>query len=307
MTQKYDGRRFLQPTTLRKIVAGLAVLIVFISIIFHTGWGTLSSLGWQSIVALCPLGALESMLGARAIIPHVLLLLAVMLIIVLLFGKSFCSWICPVPFVSRFFATKDVRLQEREERLEASQLALDNYRLEQKGEHCGACHSKRLPVDTRHFILLGALGSTAFFGFPVFCIVCPIGLIFATGIAVVRLIGFNEPSLSLLIFPTILLIEVMVLRKWCLKICPMSALLSLVSTFNKTFKPQVDADKCLRSNLDEACAVCSSVCPERIDPHSDLGLRPTTECTRCNRCAQACPQGAISFPLLPKKLDTKKR
>jgi ferredoxin-type protein NapH len=305
MTQKYEGRRFFKPAILRRLVGGLVALAVVISIIFHTGWGTLSSFGWQNIVALCPLGALEAMLGTRSIIPHALLLLAVMLIFVLLFGKAFCSWVCPVPFVSRFFATKDGKLQERNEQQEASKLAFENH--QKQTEHCGACKQKKLSLDSRHLILLGALGSTAVFGFPVFCIVCPIGLVFATTIAVVRLIGFNEPTLSLLIFPAILLIEVMVLRKWCLKICPLSALLSLVATFNRTFKPQVDTQKCLRSSQGEACAICAGACPQHIDPHSDLGLQPKIECTRCNRCAEVCPQGAISFPLIPQKQQPEER
>jgi len=298
MTQKHKTRLFCKPAILRKLVVGLAFLLALSSIIFHTGWGTLSSLGWQNIVALCPLGALEVMLGSRSVIPHALLLLAVMLLVVLLFGKSFCSWVCPIPFISRFIVSKEVKEQERQQRLEASRLALVNYQQQEADGHCDTCRSKRPVLDSRHLVLLGALGSTVFFGFPVFCIICPIGLTFAIAIAIVRLIGFNEPSVSLLIFPAILLIEVMVLRKWCLRICPLSALLSLIATLNKTFKPQVDSQKCLRSAQGEPCSVCSSVCPERIDPHSDLGLRPKTECTRCNRCAEACPQAAIRFPVL---------
>ncbi|MFR1638333.1 MAG: 4Fe-4S binding protein [Eggerthellaceae bacterium] len=69
-----------------------------------------------------------------------------------------------------------------------------------------------------------ALLSTAVFGFPVFCLICPVGLTFATLIAVWRLFQFNEVALSLLVFPAMLALEVLVLRKWCSRFCPLGAL-----------------------------------------------------------------------------------
>ena len=44
----------------------------------------------------------------------------------------------------------------------------------------------RAKLDSRHYVLGGALLSTAVFGFPVFCLVCPIGLTFATVLVVWR-------------------------------------------------------------------------------------------------------------------------
>ena len=42
---------------------------------------------------------------------------------------------------------------------------------------CGACHAKRNgKFDSRHAVLGGAVLTTAVFGFPVFCLVCPVGL-----------------------------------------------------------------------------------------------------------------------------------
>lgn len=89
----------------------------------------------------------------------------------------------------------------------------------------------------RNWVLGGALLSTAVFGFPVFCLICPVGLTFATLIAVWRLFQFNEVALSLLVFPAMLALEVLVLRKWCSRFCPLGALLSLASRLNRTFRP----------------------------------------------------------------------
>ena len=139
-------------------------------------------------------------------------------------------------------------------------------------------------------------------GSPVFCLICPVGLTFATLIAVWRLFQFNEVALSLLVFPAMLALEVLVLRKWCSRFCPLGALLSLVSRLNKTFRPVSNEATCLRSSKGEPCHQCADVCPEGIDLHDASGSAPMHECTKCRACADACPMHAISFPFLPKRV-----
>ena len=131
-----------------------------------------------------------------------------------------------------------------------------------------------------------------------FCLICPVGLTFATFILMWRFVQFNEPTIGLLVFPAILIVEFVVLRRWCHKICPLGALLSLLARGNKTFRPTVDRSLCLRCD-GVACETCASVCPEHIDPYADAGERSMVECTKCKTCAQACPVSAIRFPLRP--------
>ena len=151
-------------------------------------------------------------------------------------------------------------------------------------------------------MLAGALGTTLLFGFPVFCIVCPVGLTFATVVAFVRFIGFNEPSLGLVLFPAILVVELMVLRGWCHTLCSMGVLMSLVANGNRTLRPRADVAKCRRGGEGEgSCNVCASVCSELIDPRANLDARPLVECTRCGRCVDACPSDALSF--LPQRKE----
>lgn len=278
-------------TKARKIVKGVVFVAVLTGFFLGTGTGTLSNFGWDYISAICPLGALEAMIGSRSIAVHLLIALAVVVAIVLLTGRAFCSWVCPVPLLSDFFKTKKRRREEAAERVEAADVARRRFSEGVKSP----CAKQKL--DSRHVVLLGALGSTAVFGFPVFCLVCPIGLTFATLIGVVRLVGFNEPSWGLLLFPAILLLELVFFRKWCTHICPMGALLSLLSRFSKTFKPTVDESKCLRCAGDDLCGACAASCPEHIDPQSNKGLVAIEECTRCGKCAETCPSGAISLPL----------
>lgn len=277
----------------RGVCIGAVLVLGVISAIFHTGTGTLSNMGIGYVAYVCPLGALESLFGQFAFVPRALIALVAVAAVTLLVGKSFCSWVCPVPPLRRFLGGRRVEKADAEERAEAGSIAAKNYE-----EGVEPSHGK---VDSRHIVLCGALGTTAIFGFPAFCFICPIGLTFAIVVGLVRLVGYNEPSISLLIFAVMLVLELVFLRKWCSKFCPVGALLSLISKFNKTLKPHVDEEKCLRTAEGTACGACSSVCPELTDPQSDKGIAPLSDCTRCGKCVDACPGHAISFPFFPKK------
>jgi ferredoxin-type protein NapH len=148
--------------------------------------------------------------------------------------------------------------------------------------------------DSRHGVLLGGLVSTAIFGFPVFCLICPIGLTLATVVCLFRTFVEHDPTLSLLIFPAILLVEIVFFRKWCHKICPVGALLSLLGAKSGIARPRVDTRRCLRSK-GVNCLSCTHACPELLDPH----VLKIPECTRCGACADVCPQHAITMHKVP--------
>jgi ferredoxin-type protein NapH len=309
-------------TTARKVTLSLVVILVIVGLIFHTGTGTPSSFGWSYIASICPLGIIESLLASKLLIPRVLIVLALVIIVVVVFGKVFCAWICPIPPFRRFFTRKKEIIQAPEvtaKRIAASDDATMGETIvgaidssgDADGEitpltsdekealttnacasGCSSCADKRKKLDSRHVVLGGALLSTAIFGFPVFCLVCPVGLTFATLIALWRFVGFSEPSWMLLIFPAIVVLEVFVLRKWCLKWCPLGAVMSLLSLPNRFFKPKVNEKKCLRyKGID--CTVCAQVCEENLDPHFKEGIQ---ECTKCGLCKENCPAGAITIP-----------
>lgn len=348
MAKRYEGRKFLKPTVIRRVVAAVIALAIVASCIFHLGLGTLSAFGVEQFYLLCPLGALESMLASRSIVPAALISLAAVLVLGVVFGKAFCAWACPVNVLSRFLSGKKKRANQRAEQEASASCALKRFNELGLSHACSGCagcseahgtaareggeasaaadrtaHAaaaapgvaaddrlargaavggqtdgpaprRRFSLDSRHLVLLGALASALVFGFPVFCLICPIGLTFGTVVSIVRLVGFNEPSWGLVLFPAIIVIELAVLKKWCHTLCPVSAIISLASTFNRTFRPVADERKCLRS-AGEPCAVCASVCPEHIDPRGDLGARPLNECTRCGACVEACPHGALRF------------
>ena len=278
---------------IRKAVRFLIVAVLLIAL--FAGWqtGTLCSVGYDAIAYICPLGALEAIFGRWAFVPRVLICLAVVVIVALVFGKAFCSWVCPVAPLSDLLRGRKAREKDECERTQAAHRVLERW-----SDTNAAQAEKHKPirsrVDGRHVVLAGSLASAAVCGFPVFCLVCPIGLTFASAIALYRLIGFNEPAIEVLVFPALLVLELTVFRKWCHRFCPVGALLSLLSRGNRTFKPHVNASMCAR-HAGSSCAACAQACPEHIDPCADLGDRSLAECTRCGACVNTCPAKALSF------------
>ena len=278
---------------IRKAVRFLIVAVLLIAL--FAGWqtGTLCSVGYDAIAYICPLGALETIFGSWAFVPRALICLAVVVIVALVFGKAFCSWVCPVAPLSDLLRGRKAREKDECERTQAAHRVLERW-----SDTNAAQAEKHKPfrsrVDGRHVVLAGSLASAAECGFPVFCLVCPIGLTFASAIALYRLIGFNEPAIEVLVFPALLVLELTVFRKWCHRFCPVGALLSLLSRGNRTFKPHVDASMCAR-HAGSSCAACAQACPEHIDPCADLGDRSLAECTRCGACVNTCPAKALSF------------
>lgn len=311
----------MKSSRLRLISVLAVIVIVFIGFTINYSIGTVSAIGWQDIALLCPLGALGTMLASKLLVPKALISLAVAVGLIVLFGKAFCAWICPVPLVSKvrdIFKKTPAKTTSSEESLSAEGVVInpldDNTTLIENGlspltadekstlakSGCSSCVEKRGAIDSRHFILGGSLLSALIFGFPVFCLICPIGLSFATILLVVRLFSAGDITWSLILVPLLLTCEVVLFRKWCSKLCPLAALLSLTSKLNKTFRPKINDGKCIETAQGRACGICGQVCPEGIDPrHPEDSNSQMCECSKCRECVDACPSKALKMPFLP--------
>lgn len=92
--------------TARGWVAFACVAFALAGMAFRVGIGTPSAFGVQQISAICPLGALETMAGAKGVMLHPLLLFVLVVVLIALVGKAFCAWTCPVPWLQKFFRPK---------------------------------------------------------------------------------------------------------------------------------------------------------------------------------------------------------
>ena len=249
--------------TLRTITALAIIAIVFVGFLTNLGIGTISAPGIWDISILCPLGALGTMLASKMMVPRAVISLVIMVVLIIVFARAFCGWMCPGPLVQKLrgiFTKPEKRaktakpadgkaadiapLTEDEKAALATGCEKDSKGL----AGCASCAKKRgEAVDARHFVLGGALLSTFIFGFPVFCLVCPIGLTFATILLLVNLFAQGDVTWSLIVVPAILIAEVLLFRKWCHKLCPLSAFMGLIAKLNRTFKPTIDDSKCLET------------------------------------------------------------
>lgn len=272
----------------RTLSISFFILLALVGLAFHTGTGTLSAFGYSTISAICPLGSIETLIASKTFIPAVFISLAVFLVISILFGRIFCAWMCPVPLFRKWFpkAEKAQTIPTKETEEAPTKEGL-------------VAFAKK--IDTSYFVLGGALGSTFLFGFPVFCLICPVGLTFAVIVGVWRLIQFNEPTWSLMVFPAVLALELIFFRFTCRKFCPLGALISLMSRANLFFKPTIDTTSCLKASKGSDCSICKDACHEEIDLHEPLTPQTLSRCTKCKDCSDACPMQAISFSFFKSK------
>ena len=246
----------------------------------HVSAGTLSAFGWGSISLICPIGALGTMLASKMLVPRAVISIVLAVAAILLLGRAFCGWLCPVPVWSKLRgifkkggtstagtasgissapdaapgissvggdlgrpsateatsaapATKATPLSAAEKRALKTSCA----------GGCSSC-ADRKPADSRHIILGGTLLSAAIFGFPVFCLVCPVGLSFAMVFLLIALFGGGDVTWSVLIIPALIAVEVIFFRKWCSHLCLISSFMSLIGRANRTFQPAIDDEKC---------------------------------------------------------------
>lgn len=280
-------------TKARVVTLSLVFVAVIASLAFDLGLGTPSSFGIGQFFLLCPLGGLEALLASKALVPVTLISLAVVVAFALLFGRAWCAWGCPAPVIRKFFKREAPSTSTCTPSPCAASKPCEpaNAIRDVRGGNRGAS-LRHLLRDRRTWVLGAVLVATIVAGLPLFCLVCPVGLTFATLIGLWHLFQFNETSWGLILFPAILAIEVLVLRKWCVNICPISALVSLISNANRTLRPRVDRAACLRERGID-CRACVDACPEQVDPHSAR----IPECSKCGACIASCPAQAIRLKL----------
>ncbi|MFR7737756.1 MAG: 4Fe-4S binding protein, partial [Eggerthella lenta] len=86
---------------LRTLVALAIVAVVTVGFVTNVGIGTMSAPGIWDISILCPLGALGTMLASKMMVPRAVVSLVVMVLLIVVFARAFCGWMCPVPLVQK--------------------------------------------------------------------------------------------------------------------------------------------------------------------------------------------------------------
>ena len=299
----------------------LAIIIgVGVGFTLNYGTGSISSLGWEDIAIICPLGAISSMLASKTFIPRAAIALIFALVFVLVFGRAFCSWVCPVPVVSKLRDAFKKGGDAAEGAGGTAGDAVDGAGAVGRAGDAGSAGAVDVQpavlgdvqqpaepgegggkhFDTRLAVLVAALLSATVFGFPVFCLICPVGLTFASLFAIITLFWHGTLNFSVVLMPCVLLLEVVFFRKWCSKICPLAALMGLIAKLNVTFRPTIDENKCIESQ-GGVCGTCARNCHEKIDLRPGHRAAAKSNCTRCRSCVEGCPAHAIKMPVIARR------
>ncbi|PHS55562.1 MAG: quinol dehydrogenase ferredoxin subunit NapH [Sulfurimonas sp.] len=233
------------------------------------GWtilmGNLSSSLFLSIVPLSdPYAGLQMLVAGATMASDLLIgMLIVTVFYLIIGGRAFCSWVCPINII-----TDAAALLRRK-------LGVDAI-------------SKRQPAsrNMRYWVLALSLVISFFMGVTAFEFISPISMLHR---GIVFGLGFGWAAMSI-----IFLFDLFVLKNgWCGHVCPLGGFYSLVGKAS-LIKVQHTAENCT------ACMKCKSVCPEvqvlhMIDKQSLPVL--SGECTSCARCIEVCDDDALGFSI----------
>ncbi len=193
--------------------------------------------------------------------PAGMFILLAILIMSVVFGKSFCSWICPVGFMSEYLGEFGRKIFRRKLKLPRF---LD------------------YPMRSMKYILLG------FFAYSIFFVMDKASLkqFLDSPYNIVADIKmyyfFADISRFALIVLSVLVVGSIILRNfWCRYLCPYGALLGILS-FLSPHKIRRNAETCID------CGKCADVCPSNIKVDKVLTVI-SDECTSCQNCVDVCP------------------
>ena len=293
-------------------------------------WTYVGPGGWL----ICPVGGLEILLTAGMLpqgglnLDWLTLSLAsaifLFVFVIFLLGPIFCSWICPIGTVVDGF---DIGVQKfmpnlNKKREERQKQKSDKNKKKSKFV-CPTCPFGRFLANKTGMVanglLVGALVGSALLRFPIWCSICPIGILsqgmfhLKSVTRISRLSGFSNIAMPILIelwiFPVIaVLLSLREKRYWCRLICPLGAFVRFFGKFNPFFKPIMKTGKqVIEKNLKIGeenhlanCAectkmdqrACESVCPQSLGP---LKAKGSSECTKCLECYVECKNDMIGI------------
>jgi polyferredoxin len=267
--------------TLKKI--RIAYQIFFLTLFFVLlGMTTQSLLGGYPVSIFLeadPLVALATMLSTGTL--YMGLAWAVLIVaITLVFGRIFCSWMCPLGILNQLAAAIFPKKRSDEEKM--------------------AKNRPRELYDFKYYILFFLLVSAAFGSLQIGLLdpICLTIRSFSTSIfpashelypALYPQLNFNWGWVIGGIFIAILLANRIIPRFWCRVLCPLGALLGVISSFS-LFRITRNLDACTN------CNKCVEVCEGAAEPQATT---KQSECLMCFNCIADCPHDALSYSFMP--------
>ena len=232
---------------------------------------------------LDPLVAIGTILTTQKLYSPLLWAL-VTIILTIIFGRFFCSWVCPFGSLHHFVGF----MANRKTKL-AKKVKLNKYRKAQ-------CIKYLILIFFLFMAAFPSLGATLQTGLldPIPLATRSFQLLLSIGDRTVNFVSttprFYEGAwLILLIFFTAVLLNLTIPRFYCRFICPLGALFGILGRF-AIWRIGKNQNEC--SN----CKLCERSCEGACEPSGNIRL---TECVLCFNCRQDCKDEMISYQTTP--------
>jgi len=296
-------RRALRLTNVR-IVSQVVFFALFLFFVWVTWTSRLGGYPVSRLLELDPLVMLSTMLSTGYVYRY-LGWGCIVVVLTLLFGRVFCNWICPYGALHQFVGWL-FNVRSAGDRVRANQYRpwyiikyiilivflimaamgslqiglLDPICLLYRSMATAIAPAADMAVDQAALTAHGLHLDTLWLDH----------LKFAPGVERRVFVGSFWIGLMLLI---LVAANVLIPRLFCRAICPLGALLGVLSRF-ALFRINRDVHKCTDCNL------CPTRCEGACDPQGQVRQ---SECFSCMNCIDDCPENALSFSI--RRLDTK--
>ncbi|HUT74433.1 MAG TPA: 4Fe-4S dicluster domain-containing protein [Armatimonadota bacterium] len=284
--------------TVRRVSQGLFIA-AFLSLFALTVWPS----GLVAPVAIFlqtdPLVVLTALLAARAWVAAVALLALPVIVLTLLAGRAYCGWICPlgtcIDVSDRLFFARARRRPAAPRRrwkyyalaaVVASSLfgAQAAYLLDPM---VLLTRTATLALFAPMAALIGAIGRIGGIADAYSSLLRRLDLPAALGLLPPQPAVFREGWLALMIFVGVLALGAVEKRFWCRNLCPLGALLGVISRA-PLIRRRVN-DRCT------SCMRCVLECPTGAIDDEDPKRHRIGDCIQCYKCTVVCPEQAIRF------------
>ena len=288
VTPKVRAPRTDRTAQRRNRAVRLTVLTIGLAIITFLGWAHQSgALGKVAGVdALCPFGGIETLWALimsatflQRVAASSVVLLVIVLVIALVFRRSFCGYICPFGALQEWF-----------------------------GKIGGAIWKKGRPVmplwldrPARYlkYVVLAVFAGLSWYTASL--AIRP----YDPWVAYMHLSSSDlwgaittEFAIGFVVLGVSLVGSIVYDRFFCKYLCPMGAILAITSPLS-VFKVRRNADTCTN------CKACDKACPVNVKV-STVETVKDPECIDCSLCVEACPVQDTLAVAGPKKKDGKR-
>ncbi len=266
--QKY---RFLVQVFFALICIWIGIEFYFFIKYLETGGAAGSSYRPPGVEGFLPISALMSVYNflltgkIHPAHPAGMFILVAIFAVSFVFGKSFCSWICPIGLLSELVGDFSDKIYKKLFKRRIKLPRIFDY-----------------PLRSLKYLLLG------FFIYAIFFAMTTTALQFFLNspynkIADVKMWYFfaDISRFSLIVIASLFVLSIFIRNFWCRYLCPYGALLGLISLLSAT-KIKRETKCCIDCNL------CAKVCPSFIKVDKVVSVR-SDECTMCLSCVDICP------------------